>query len=100
MGNFAEHYFVAYVMLAGKFVNTPARGCIGDVEPRLRESARRPDIHKRAAATVSDPQAGILRVPTPVDVGIGCMRVVVDLLPYLAALFRRGSGFHRAVSPK
>ena len=58
----------------------PSVVVLDDQHARLRERARRPDIEERAAAAIRHPQAGILPVPTPIEVRVGGVRVVVRIL--------------------
>src|SRR4029077_1995484 len=81
-----QHDFVAHVVLAGELVDTSRRGCVGNIEARLGESAGCPDVHKSSTAAVGDPQAGILPVPAASYVGIPGVGIVVDLVPNLRIL--------------
>src|ERR1700757_1196286 len=81
VGSVAKNHFVADVVLAGKFVDSAAGGSVRNVEAGLGKSAGRPDVDECAATAVGDPEAWILGVPAAVDVGIGGVRVVVNLLP-------------------
>ena len=70
---------VAHVVFVRKLVHMARRGRIGNVESRLRERHRRPDIRKRPSTAVRHPQARILPVPAPPQIGIGRMVVVIRI---------------------
>src|SRR6266478_6975930 len=86
------------MMFAGKFVDSPACRRVGDVKASLCKRAGGPNVDESTATSVGDPQAGILAVPTPVDVGISCVRIVVNLLPNFASLLGSGTRLHGAVT--
>src|SRR6516225_3417279 len=82
VGNVAQDNLVSDMVFARQFINASARCRVGDVKAGLRKSTRRPDIHKGSATAVGDPETGILAVPATVNVRIGGLVIVVDLLPH------------------
>ena len=62
----------------------------------MGEGTRRPDVEKRA--TASDPETWILSIPAPIQIGIGSVGVVVDLLPDFGTLFGAGIRVNRAMA--
>src|ERR1700730_13938580 len=85
-------------MFAGKFVDSPACRGVGDVKAGLSKRAGRPNVDESTATAIGDPQAGILAVPAPVDVGISGVRIVVNLLPNFASLLGSGARFDGTVT--
>src|ERR1700737_1680699 len=86
IGSAIEDRFATHVMFAGEFIPPAFGGSIGDVEARLCERAWCPNIHERAAASIRNPQARVLTVPSALQVRISSMRIVVNLAPDFAAV--------------
>src|ERR1700722_12906170 len=71
--------FIVDMMLAGNLIS--AAGCfrIGYKHSRMGKGRGRPEIKKRPAAAVSDPEAWILTVPVPSWIWIGGVIGVVRI---------------------
>ena len=54
---------VEQMVLGRQLVDVSGRRRVGDVEARLREGVRRPDVGERAAAAARHPDARVLRAP-------------------------------------
>src|ERR1017187_4919834 len=72
--------FVADMMLARNLIGATFRLGVGNAHASLGKSRGRPNIQERAAAAISNPEAGELAVPMAVGVGIGGMIVVIRIL--------------------
>ena len=70
---------VADVVLDGELVDVAGRFRVRYQKAGLREGIGRPDVGEGAAASVRDPQAGILAVPALAQVGVGGVVVVVGI---------------------
>src|SRR5258708_29122826 len=84
-------------MLAREFVDSSFRRSVGNVQSGSGECARGPDVAESSAAAIRNPKAWILSVPTTIDVGIGRMRVVVNLLPDFVIFLHRTIGIDGTV---
>src|SRR5580658_4891929 len=63
-----QDHFISNMMLAGEFIHPSASGRVGNVQTCLSKCARSPDVDECAASAVRDPQAGILAVPSAIDI--------------------------------
>src|SRR5260370_26793898 len=67
-------------MFARQFVNASLSGSVGYEHTGLSKGARSPDVEERAATAVGNPKTGVLSIPTPVEIGIGAVGVVIRVL--------------------
>src|SRR5258708_11529707 len=78
------------MVLTRHLVNASFGRRVGYKHAGLGEGARRPDVKESAAPTVRYPEARILAVPAPVEVGVRSVRVVVRILARTVGLARSG----------
>jgi hypothetical protein len=74
-----EFDFITYMVLVGELVDVTGRSRVGDDKTSLGEGVGCPDIGKGPAATVGDPEAGILAIPALAQVGVGGVVVVLGI---------------------
>src|SRR5260370_40279659 len=67
-------------MFARQFVNASLSGSVGYEHTGLSKGAGSPDVEERSATAVGNPKTGILPIPTPVEIGIGGVGVVIRVL--------------------
>jgi hypothetical protein len=78
VGYVPELEFRPHVMFARNLIDEAWDGGVGDHHPGLSEGIRSPDIGEGTAAAI-DPEAGILRIPGTVWIGVGGVGCIVRI---------------------